>query len=165
MFRTDQDVHDPERRTFDNVRRTLEPTLYALHYERVFESSPKTVFAGTVYPIPYYFDAKNNVKRKAWHKGNLVIDHMTLGHQRIVTVAVGVCKVGQSPVLLSTIVCNLGGAAPPPFILKRFQDELFNVDLTPYDGIGVGYDMDVGAITEFHFSTTLIWRPAHEPRR
>jgi hypothetical protein len=159
MFRTNRNVAEPARNTFDNVKRTLEPTLYALRYEHTFESGPTVVHHGSDYPIPYYFEPGTNVKKKAWHIGNLVIDHLSTGVVKIVTVAIGASKKGSPAVVLNVMVCPLGGVAGGPYPLKWFEAELIDVDLTPYDAIGIAYQLDSGPVEQFTFATQLLWRP------
>jgi hypothetical protein len=156
MFKIHQNLNLPAHRTFENVRRGLEPTLYTMYYGHYFDAQV-TALNGEIYPVPYFMNRSSGAKEKAWWRGSMVIDHMTAGVDRTVTAVVAGYALGAAGVAISTVVCVLGAVA----VLQRFEDEQLGLDLAPYAGIGVIYTIDAppAAGDEFHFATRILWRP------
>lgn len=156
MFKIHHRVDIFAQRSFEGIRRALEPTLYTIYYGHYFDDQV-TALDGEIYPVPYHMNRTTNAKEKGWWKGNMVIDHMTAGVDRTVDVVVAGYTLGSAGVAISTMNCVLGAAK----VLQRFEDEQIDLDLAPYDGLGVIYTIDAPPAggDEFHFATRILWRP------
>ena len=161
-YRIQPGVRDEQvRRTFENIKRTLEPTLYSIRFDADFgDSIGIEEYSGPVVPIPYYFDPVDGSRKKAWVRGSLVIDHMCTGHELILTVDVVAYTEGQEGDSLSSVECTLGGTGGDALTLKRFYEEQSGLDLSAYDGIGIKYSSEEVPTMPLSFSTTLLWRPS-----
>ena len=162
MFRIFPGIQDVKtERTFERVRTALEPTLYVLRYEVMFNDQVGAVdLPGSVYPIPYHILPESGNKEKAWQRGNLVIDHMSCGVVSIVTAEVFGIRFGAVGVTISLMVCDLGGAIGDPQTLKWFDEEQKGLDLSEYDAIGLRYTLDNVPGMNFGFASSLLWRPS-----
>jgi hypothetical protein len=156
MFKIHQNLPLPVQRTFENVRRGIEPSLYTIYFGHYFDAQV-TDLDGEIYPVPYFLNRSVGNKEKAWWRGSMVIDHMTAGVDRTVDVTVAGYALGAAGVVISTMSCVLGATK----VLQRFEDEQISLDQAPYVRIGIIYTIDAPPAggDEFHFATRILWRP------